>query len=66
LGVQQGIIDKSGAWYSHSGYRIGQCKENVRNFLKEHPELAESIEARIRAELLPSNEGEEALVEAEA
>ncbi|MCU7804642.1 MAG: recombinase RecA [Candidatus Thiodiazotropha sp. (ex Lucinoma annulata)] len=66
LGVQQGIIDKSGAWYSHSGDRIGQGKENVRNFLKEHPELAESIEARIRAELLPSNEGEEALVEAEA
>ncbi|MCU7816487.1 MAG: recombinase RecA [Candidatus Thiodiazotropha sp. (ex Lucinoma kastoroae)] len=66
LGVQQGIIDKSGAWYSHNGDRIGQGKENVRNFLKEHPELAESIEARIRAELLPSNEGEEALVEAEA
>ncbi|MCU7931773.1 MAG: recombinase RecA [Candidatus Thiodiazotropha sp. (ex Codakia rugifera)] len=66
LGVQQGIIDKSGAWYSHNGDRIGQGKENVRNFLKEHPELAESIEARIRAELLPTNEGEEALVEAEA
>ncbi|MCU7936008.1 MAG: recombinase RecA [Candidatus Thiodiazotropha sp. (ex Dulcina madagascariensis)] len=66
LGVQQGIIDKSGAWYSHNGDRIGQGKENVRNFLKENPEITDGIEARIRAELLPSNEGEEALAEAEA
>ncbi|MCU7928185.1 MAG: recombinase RecA [Candidatus Thiodiazotropha sp. (ex Dulcina madagascariensis)] len=66
LGVQQGIINKSGAWYSHNGDRIGQGKENVRNFLKENPEISDGIEARIRAELLPSNEGQEALAEAEA
>ncbi|MCU7853255.1 MAG: recombinase RecA [Candidatus Thiodiazotropha sp. (ex Monitilora ramsayi)] len=66
LGVQQGIIDKSGAWYSHNGDRIGQGKENVRNFLKENPDIANGIEARIRAELLPSDEGEEVLAEAEA
>ncbi|MEW8445344.1 MAG: recombinase RecA [Candidatus Thiodiazotropha sp.] len=66
LGVQQGIIDKSGAWYSYNGDRIGQGKENVRNFLKENPDIAETIESRIREELLPSQEGEEALAEAEA
>ncbi|MCU7915744.1 MAG: recombinase RecA [Candidatus Thiodiazotropha sp. (ex Gloverina cf. vestifex)] len=66
LGVKQGIIDKSGAWYSHNGDRIGQGKENVRNFLKENPDIANGIEARIRAELLPSDEGEEVLAEAEA
>ncbi|MEW8505500.1 MAG: recombinase RecA [Candidatus Thiodiazotropha sp.] len=66
LGVQQGIVDKSGAWYSYNGDRIGQGKENVRNFLKENPDIAETIESRIREELLPSQEGEELLAEAEA
>jgi len=66
LGVQQGIIDKSGAWYSYKGDRIGQGKENVRNFLKENPEISNEIEGRIRAELLPQPETEEKLVEAEA
>jgi hypothetical protein len=45
LGVQQGVIDKSGAWYSYDGNRIGQGKDNVRNFLKENPEMAAEIEA---------------------
>jgi recombination protein RecA len=66
LGVQQGIIKKAGAWYSYNGDRIGQGKENVRNFLKENPDIANEIEDRIRAELLPSPEGEEALEEAES
>jgi recombination protein RecA len=66
LGVKQGIIDKSGAWYSYSGDRIGQGKENVRNFLKENPDISEVIESRIREELLPSKGGEEELAEAEA
>ncbi|MEW8026906.1 MAG: recombinase RecA [Candidatus Thiodiazotropha sp.] len=65
LGVQQGIIDKSGAWYSYSGDRIGQGKENVRNFLKENPDISEAIETRIRGELLPSQDSEEELAEAE-
>ncbi len=56
LGVKQGLIDKAGAWYSYNGDRIGQGKENVRNFLKEHPEIAEEIEASIRAALLPQPE----------
>ncbi len=67
LGVQQGIVDKSGAWYSYNGDRIGQGKENVRTFLKENPDIASDIESRIRAELLPSKEQPEPeLVEAEA
>ncbi|WP_303901057.1 recombinase RecA [Thiohalomonas denitrificans] len=53
LGVKQGIVDKSGAWYSYSGNRIGQGKDNVRNFLKENPEIAADIEGKIREKLLP-------------
>jgi recombination protein RecA len=53
VGVKMDIIDKAGAWYSYNGDRIGQGKDNVRNFLKENPDMAEEIEAQIRAELLP-------------
>ena len=53
LGVKHGYIDKSGAWYSYNGEKIGQGKENVRTYLKEHPEVAHEIEGKIRALLLP-------------
>jgi recombination protein RecA len=53
LGVGQGLIEKSGAWYSYNGDRIGQGKENVRNFLRENPDIARHIETQIRATLLP-------------
>ncbi len=53
LGSKYNIVDKSGAWYSYEGERIGQGKENVRQFLKDNPEIAASIEARLRAEILP-------------
>ena len=53
LGVKLGMIDKAGAWYSYKDDRIGQGKDNSRTFLKEHPEIAAEIDARIRAELLP-------------
>jgi recombination protein RecA len=53
LGVQEGLIDKSGAWYSYNGDRIGQGKDNVRVYLKENPAIAKDIEAQIRAKLLP-------------
>ncbi|MCP5413332.1 MAG: recombinase RecA [Chromatiaceae bacterium] len=53
LGVAQGLIEKSGAWYSHGGNRIGQGKENVRNFLRENPDIARNIETQIRATLIP-------------
>ncbi len=55
LGVKQGIVDKSGAWYSYKDERIGQGKDNVRRFLKEHPEMAQEIEQRLREELLPKS-----------
>ena len=53
LGVDQGIIDKAGSWYSYGSDRIGQGKENVREYLKTNPEVAAEIEAQIRAKLLP-------------
>ncbi|MBL1260098.1 MAG: recombinase RecA [Thiotrichaceae bacterium] len=53
LGVKEGLVDKAGAWYSYNGDRVGQGKENVRNYLKEHPETADEIENAIRARLLP-------------
>lgn len=56
LGVTHGFIDKSGAWFSYQGQRIGQGKENARQFLKEHPEIAQEIETKIRQLLLiPKN-----------
>lgn len=54
LGVQQGLIDKAGAWYSYGDERIGQGKDNVRNYLKENPEVAQELEAKIREALLPT------------
>ena len=56
LGVTHGLIDKSGAWYSYNGDRIGQGKEKVRNFLKENPAIAQDIESQLRAKLLVSSE----------
>jgi recombination protein RecA len=53
LGVMEGIIDKSGAWYSYGGDRIGQGKDNARGFLRENPDIAQAIETQIRAKLLP-------------
>ncbi len=52
LGAQAGIVEKSGAWYSYGGNRIGQGKDNARTYLKEHPDTAREIEAKIRAKLL--------------
>jgi recombination protein RecA len=51
LGADAKIIEKSGAWYSYNGERIGQGKDNARNFLKERPELALEIENKVRASL---------------
>lgn len=49
LGVLHKIIDKSGAWYAYKGEKIGQGKDNVRDYLKEHKEIAQEIEQKIRA-----------------
>ena len=48
LGVQHKIVEKSGAWYAYGGDKIGQGKDNAREFLRENPETAAEIEARIR------------------
>jgi recombination protein RecA len=48
LGVNQRIIEKSGAWYAYAGDKIGQGKDNAREFLREHPDMAKEIEAKIR------------------
>ncbi|MDZ7667915.1 MAG: recombinase RecA [Gammaproteobacteria bacterium] len=53
LGVQQGLVEKSGAWYSYKGDRIGQGRKNSGDFLKENPEIAQEIETEIRRQLLP-------------
>jgi recombination protein RecA len=68
LGVKAGLVEKSGAWYSYAGTRIGQGKDNVRGYLKEHPEIAQEIEAQIRAKnllLRDGSEEQEELAEAE-
>jgi recombination protein RecA len=49
LGVAHNVVEKSGAWYAYRGEKIGQGKDNTREYLKEHPELAAEIEAKIRA-----------------
>ena len=49
LGVQAKVVDKAGAWYSYQGEKIGQGKDNSREFLKENPDLAHEIENKVRA-----------------
>jgi recombination protein RecA len=48
LGVKAGIVEKSGAWFSFDSQRIGQGRENAKQFLRQHPEMAEKIEGSIR------------------
>ncbi|MCP4115918.1 MAG: recombinase RecA [Desulfobacteraceae bacterium] len=65
MGVDLGIIDKSGAWYSYDGERIGQGRQNVKAFFKDNPDLFEKIQARVREALglsgtVPQENGEAA------
>ena len=60
LGVTCNLVDKAGAWYSYNGTRIGQGKDNAREYLKEHPAMAQEIEAKIRAQLMPVTSNEKA------
>lgn len=53
IGADLGIIEKSGAWYAFDNDRIGQGRENTKDFLREHPETAQAIENKIRAQLTP-------------
>ena len=60
LGVKQGLVEKSGAWYAYKGEKIGQGKKNAAVFLKENPHIAEEIELQIRAQLLGGDTAEAA------
>jgi recombination protein RecA len=68
LGVKAGVVEKSGAWFSYDSQRIGQGRENAKQFLREHREIADVIEARVREHagivanaMMASEEGEEPL-----
>ncbi len=52
LGVKHGMVEKAGAWYSYRGDRIGQGRDNVRNFLREHEDVAQSLDSELRERLL--------------
>jgi recombination protein RecA len=58
IGVAQGLVEKSGSWYSYNGERIGQGKENARNFIEAHPEIARDIDGKLREKLLPPRRAE--------
>jgi recombination protein RecA len=68
LGVKAGVVEKSGAWFSHDSQRIGQGRENAKQFLRDHPEMAAAIEQKVRAQsgvvanalMLAGGESEEA------
>ncbi|MFC3609191.1 recombinase RecA [Stutzerimonas tarimensis] len=60
LGVQQGLVEKSGAWYSYQGSKIGQGKANAAKFLEDNPEIAQAIEQQIRQKLLVASPGTKA------
>jgi recombination protein RecA len=69
LGVKAGIIEKSGSWYSHDSQRIGQGRENAKTFLREHPDIAGTIEMAIRRDAgldVPGDETEEGETSASA
>ena len=51
VGVEQGFVKKSGAWYTYDGDQLGQGKENARNFLKDNPDLADELEKKIKEKL---------------
>jgi recombination protein RecA len=65
IGVKENIIEKSGAWYSYNGERVGQGKENAREFLIGRPDLANEIETKLRERLLPKKVAPEASKEDE-
>ena len=54
LGVEHGLVDKAGAWYSYNGDRIGQGKDNARQYLLDHPETAAELDRALREKLLPA------------
>ncbi len=65
LGVEENIVEKAGSWYSYGTDRIGQGKENAREYLIEHPEVADEIESKLREKLLPDTPSKAVLGEIE-
>ena len=63
LGVANNLVEKAGSWYSYNGERVGQGKDNARQFLKDNPEIAQTIETALRAKLLPEKKKKEATAE---
>ena len=57
LGATHGIVEKSGSWYSYKGERIGQGKDNAREFLRNNPAISQEIESQIRKKMLPARRG---------
>ena len=55
LGVELGFVEKAGAWYSVDGERIGQGKDNAREYLKEHTDMSQGLEVKIREKLMSSD-----------
>ncbi|GGE41664.1 hypothetical protein GCM10007421_14710 [Halopseudomonas oceani] len=66
LGVQIGLVEKSGAWYSYQGNKIGQGKANAAKFLQENQQIADEIEKAIRDQLLAKPSKAKAEAEADA
>ncbi len=66
LGVKHSLVEKAGAWYSYNGDRIGQGKDNVRQFLKDNPPIADELERKLRETLLPAKGERSEAVDAEA
>jgi recombination protein RecA len=65
MGVNANILEKSGAWYAYNGEKIGQGRDNAREFLKENPDLSREIENKVRASLgIPLLAGTEAVAPA--
>ena len=66
IGVNKGLVEKSGAWFSYNGERLGQGRDNAKEFLREHPEIATEIEHKLRSELgLEAVVGQDEVSEAE-
>ena len=63
LGVEQNMVEKSGAWYSYNGERIGQGRKNAADFLDDNPVMKEEIESTIRQQLMPQLDASEATAE---
>ncbi|MBV30587.1 MAG: recombinase RecA [Actinobacteria bacterium] len=66
VGVEEGIVKKSGAWYTYEGEQLGQGRENAKTFLMEHPEMMVEIDGRIRSQLVESDVVDDEAVEDEA